>query len=70
MTDERLVDIETKLAHQELVVEQLNEIVTGQQASIRRLEETCRALAERLRTIADNAATGAGRPEDDIPPHY
>jgi SlyX protein len=70
MTDDRLVDIETKLAHQELVVEQLNEIVTEQQARIGRLEETCRSLAVRLQSVAQASSAGAGRPEDDVPPHY
>lgn len=70
MDDERLVDIETKLAHQELLVEQLNDVVTAQEMRIASLETTCRSLAERLRSLGETTAASANRPEDDLPPHY
>lgn len=68
MSEERLVEIETKLAHQEHLVEQLNDVVTTQQKIIMRLEERFASLAERLRSITD--ALPAGNEQDERPPHY
>ena len=67
MTEQRIVDIEIKLAHQEQTIIELNDVVTGQQAKILELEALCARLIDRVRTITD-AAPGA--PHDDRPPHY
>lgn len=68
MDEDRLIEIETKLAHQEDLVNELNTVVTDQQAQISRLEELCRSLISRVRSLADAETTGG--PEDDRPPHY
>jgi SlyX protein len=68
MDNNRLIEIETKLAHQEHVVEALNQTVIDQQDRISRLEALCRVLTERLQSLADGGA--AGTPDDEIPPHY
>lgn len=68
MTDDRLVEIESRLAHQERLLEELNDAVAAQQASVLRLEETCRALTDRVRAMHDTLA-GPG-PADERPPHY
>lgn len=67
MSEERFVDIEVKLAHQEQVVSELNEVVTQQQAKLMQLEELCTSLIQRVRSIGD----GDANPEqDERPPHY
>ena len=67
MSEERFVDIEVKLAHQEQVVNELNEVVTQQQAKLMQLEELCTSLIQRVRSIGE----GDGIPEqDERPPHY
>ena len=68
MDESRLIEIETKLAHQEDLVNELNNVVTDQQAQISRLDELCRALVSRVRSISDGEAVGS--PEDERPPHY
>lgn len=70
MDEERLIAIETKLAHQEDLVEQLNRIVTEQASRIAWLEDLCRTLGERLRAV--EAASGAGEAggAEERPPHY
>lgn len=70
MSEDRFVDIETRIAHQEHQIEQLNGVVTDQQLRITRLEDACRHLAERLRQLADEPQGSASQPEDDRPPHY
>jgi len=67
MGDERFVDIEVKLAHQEQVVNELNEVVTQQQAKLMQLEELCTSLIQRVRSIGEGDATPE---QDERPPHY
>ena len=64
----RLIDIETKMAHQEQLLTELNAVLTDQQAQISRLESLCQSLIDRLNSLVDNAATG--QDTDERPPHY
>lgn len=68
MSEERLVDIETKLAHQEYLLNELNDVVTKQQEIIRQLEDRYGTLRDRLRSISE--ALPADRSPDERPPHY
>lgn len=66
--DERLIDIETKLAYQEDLIQELNRIVSTQQQEISGLRRLCDELAERLRSLSESLqATGHA---DERPPHY
>ena len=66
--DDRFIDIETRLAHQEHTIAELNEAVTAQQAQIARLESRLEALATRLRSLLDSLPADA--PRNERPPHY
>ena len=68
MSDERFVELESRLAHQDQMLHELNEVVTDQQAKLMQLEELCRELINRVRSIGDGVSTGS--PEDERPPHY
>ena len=68
MTEDRLVDIEIKLARQEDLVDALNKMVYQQQIKIDELEALCRALAGRLKEMASTDSDA--RPLDERPPHY
>ncbi len=68
MSEERLIDIESKLAHQDQLMLELNEVVTEQQAKIMQLEQLCSSLVERVRAM-DESNPGDS-PQDDRPPHY
>jgi len=68
MSEERLVEIETKLAHQDQLMYELNDVVTLQQQKIMRLEELCNSLVDRVRVIGD--AVPGDSPQDERPPHY
>ena len=68
MDEDRLIDIETKMAHQEQLLSELNEALTDQQAQISRLETLCQSLLDRFKSLAGNA--GVGETGDDRPPHY
>jgi len=68
MTEERLIDIELKLTHQEDTVDALNKIVYEQQKKIDQLEKLIAALA---RQVKDNASSTSERSIDnERPPHY
>lgn len=65
--ENRMVDIEVKIARLEDVTETLNGMVYRQQKKIDELEALCAALARRLQqTQADQADA----PLNERPPHY
>jgi SlyX protein len=68
MSEDRLIDIESKLAHQDQLLSELNEVLTEQQGRIMQLEQLSSSLIERVRAIGD-AAPDEG-PVDERPPHY
>ena len=68
MSEERFVDLESRLAHQDQLLHELNDVVTNQQAKIMQLEELCKALIERMRTMGEGGPSGD--PVDERPPHY
>ena len=68
MSEERLVEIESKLAHQDQMLIELNDVVTLQQEKIMKLEELCRSLVDRIRSMGD--ARPADSPQEEQPPHY
>lgn len=68
MSEERFIDIETRLAHQDQLLAELNDVVTVQQANIMQLEELCKSLIDRVRVLSDAEPAGDGG--DERPPHY
>lgn len=67
-TEDRFIDIEIKLAHQEDLVESLNTRVYEQQKQIDKLEQMCAALVQHVRDQAQSGGGGAAAHEP--PPHY
>jgi SlyX protein len=68
MSDERFETIESKLAHQEALVLELNDALANQQESIMKLEALCESLRSRVVSLSD--ALPADAPQDERPPHY
>jgi len=64
--EDRFIDIEIKLAHQEDLVETLNETIYRQGRRIDQLEAMVASLADHLRTVQ---STRQG-PVNEKPPHY
>lgn len=67
-TEDRLVDIEIKLARQDDLLDALNRTVYQQQKKIDELEALCTALARHIKDMRD-AASERG-PANEKPPHY
>ena len=68
MTEQRFVDLETKLAHQEHLLLELNDIITKQQENSMRLEKLCDSIIERVRSLSEAAPSDTNA--DEKPPHY
>jgi SlyX protein len=66
--EDRMVDIEIRLARQDDMLDELNKLVYRQQLKIDQLEALCTALARRIKDAADNS--NAGQVANERPPHY
>lgn len=68
MSEERFIDLETRLAHQDQLLHELNDAVARQQAKIMQLDELCERLVSRVRSIGE--AVPDADPGVEKPPHY
>ena len=68
MNEDRLVDIETKIAFQEQAIKDLNDVIYDQQKEIERLGFICDALLKQDKDLSSSPGTDA--PADEKPPHY
>ena len=68
MNDDRIIELEIKVAYQEDLLQELNKIVGQQQQQIDRLESTCRLLNERIKRVS--IESGSAENSDEVPPHY
>jgi SlyX protein len=67
-TDERLTELEVKLAFQDDLLDTLNLTVTRQQQQIELLQQQLRLLYQQMRSNAPDSDPSA--PQHEIPPHY
>ena len=65
---DRLTEVEIRLAHVDQSLSELSDVVYEQTKLIQQLETHCKELQDRLESVA-NSAPGAG-PADEKPPHY
>ena len=65
--DRRFIELETKLAHQEQLLSELDRALASQQAQMTRLEQLCQSLIERFRSMSEASPPHTG---DERPPHY
>lgn len=68
MDEERLIDLETKLSHQEHLLSELDDALTSQQVQIGQLELLCKSLLDRITSLPDGDSGGGTG--DERPPHY
>jgi len=69
MTENRLIELEIKVAYQEDLLQTLNDIIATQQQQIDRLEHAYKTMHERVNNLSSKL------PEDvaqhyEMPPHY
>ena len=70
-TEERLIDVEIRIARQEDLIDVLNKTVYEQQKKIDELEALCTALARHVKDLRDAASDAAADTlAQERPPHY
>jgi SlyX protein len=68
VNEERLIDLETKVAYQEQAIGDLSDVIYRQQKQIDQLERLCNTLTDRVQEMAEAAGSDKGGYEK--PPHY
>ncbi len=66
--DDRLNELESRVAFQDHTLAELNDVVTVQERRIARLETELAALKTQMKTIAPSLIASAS--EETPPPHY
>jgi SlyX protein len=69
-TSARLDELESRLAFQDDLIEQLNEVIVRQDRDVLALLARVRELEAKLNDLAAAAAAPGGSPEQEAPPHY
>lgn len=68
MSEQRLIELETRIAYQEETLRVLNEAVTRQQLQLDQVERRLRQLLERIKAQGEGGPGNA--PANEVPPHY
>jgi SlyX protein len=66
MSEERLINIETKVAHQEVMTEELNTVLYQQQQALEQIQKTLAAFIKQYKEL-EKTTHG---PANEKPPHY
>ena len=69
MNEERLTEIEIKLAYQEKTIKDLNDVICDQQKEIEKLGSICEKLMKIVKEYGLTVPT-IDAPADEKPPHY
>lgn len=68
MIEQQIIDLEMKIAHQEDLLEKLNQIVYRQQSQIDQLESLLTGLGKRVQELKEGGPEIG--PPSEKPPHY
>jgi uncharacterized coiled-coil protein SlyX len=66
MSEERITELEIKLAHHEMTIEQLNQILIQQQSEIDNLQHYLKLLKYKI----ENIQSSPEKTIEEAPPHY
>ncbi|MDD4913437.1 MAG: SlyX family protein [Methylococcales bacterium] len=69
MDENRIIELEIKQAYQEDLIQALNQVVAGQQKQLGKLEETCKLLHDKIKSLVQGGHE-QGLPANERPPHY
>lgn len=66
--ENKIIDLQTKLAFQDETINELNEVITDQQNQLDKLREDIRLLGLRISSIAESS--NVSDEKEPPPPHY
>ena len=66
--EEAIIELQTKLAFQEDLLENLNQVITDQQGQIAKLERTIESIIVQMHSMQSSGQDNGQQQE--IPPHY
>ncbi|MFT7228715.1 MAG: SlyX protein [Methylophilaceae bacterium] len=66
--EEAIIELQTKLAFQEDLLENLNQVITDQQGQIAKLERTVESIIVQMHSMQSSGLDNGQQQE--IPPHY
>ncbi|MCD6527941.1 MAG: SlyX family protein [Desulfuromonas sp.] len=71
MSEQHLIELESRIAFHEHSIQQLQDLVATQQKQLYDLEEAIKAMARRISQAATgNETSGMGNADQERPPHY
>lgn len=69
MVEQRLINIETKIAFQDQTIQDLNDVLYQQQQEIKRISSICDLLVKQIKELSE-LGQRKDAPADEKPPHY
>ena len=69
-TEQRLMELEVTLSHQQRLIEQLNEVVTDQSQQLIGYKRIVQDLQEQLKELKAAMRDGPAADPNERPPHY
>lgn len=69
MSEERFIDLESRIAFQEHSLQELNDLVATQQKQLYDLEQFCQLLLKKVNDMP-GAVSGSSSATEEKPPHY
>jgi SlyX protein len=67
---DELIELQTRMAYQEDTINQLNQVITKQDADILQLQQQMRLLAKRIDELLFTQDDGSEEITNERPPHY
>jgi len=68
--ESRLEELETRLAFQEDLIDNLDEVIARQDRELMELSRRVKALETRINDMAEAASLPGGTAGHEVPPHY
>ena len=66
--ENKIIDLQSKLAFQDEAINELNEVITDQQSQLDQLREEIRLMSLRIASVAE--ASNVTEEKEPPPPHY
>ena len=71
MNEQRLIDLEAKLSHQDVLLNQMSDVLYRQQQQVDLLSGRLQRLLARVQALEADAGQSQSQPTDEPPPpHY